>query len=109
MTRCLNLVTIAVIAATTFLSTFAHGINVELTDKDGTTHSFVLDDSVCQEIPEGITAVSGKTDAWHCLLYKTSGCPSYDEAYTSFSGTRDGTTVRTFAEFTAKSISCEEF
>ncbi|KAF9158830.1 hypothetical protein DFQ26_007189 [Actinomortierella ambigua] len=109
MTRCLNLVAIAAVAMTTFLSTFAHGLNVKLTDKDGNTYSYTLGDLDCQNIPEGITAVSGKTDAESCSLFQSSNCASSFNDFVSFSGTKAGTTVQNFEEYTAKSISCEEF
>ncbi|KAF9164051.1 hypothetical protein DFQ26_001883 [Actinomortierella ambigua] len=101
MTRCLNLVAIAAIATTTILSTFVHGLEVELTDKNGVIHKFKVDDTVCKEIPEGVTAVSGKTDAETCYLYKGSKCFSNTtEDVREFSGD----TVQEFKEITRRPV-----
>ncbi|KAF9168713.1 hypothetical protein DFQ26_002613 [Actinomortierella ambigua] len=97
MTRYLNLVAIAaIVATTTFLSTFAHGLNVDLTNKNGTTHRFVVKGPGCLEIPEGFTAVSGKTDEGTCDLYKELSCFSYEEDITTLRGAK----VKEFGEIT---------
>ncbi|KAF9167381.1 hypothetical protein DFQ26_004860, partial [Actinomortierella ambigua] len=61
MTRCLNLITIAAIATTTFLSAFAHIINTTITATNGTTYRFEIEDFYCQEIPGGISLESRPT------------------------------------------------
>ncbi|KAF9160338.1 hypothetical protein DFQ26_005652, partial [Actinomortierella ambigua] len=105
MTRCLNLVAIVAVATTTFLSTFAHGIKVELTDKDGVIHEIEVADRVCKQIPGGIIAVSGKADADTCEIYLVSDCTPTSEDYRSFGGRGTGVNFR---EVTANSIWCDE-
>ncbi|KAF9151894.1 hypothetical protein DFQ26_001089 [Actinomortierella ambigua] len=113
MTRCLNLIAIAAIATTTFLSTFALDFKVELTDKDGAIHKFKVADRVCEGIPGGIIAVLGVTDADTCYLYKTSGCDFDDKDFWTLHGgdgdtDGDGNTPEAIDKYPVNYIWCAE-
>ncbi|KAF9158829.1 hypothetical protein DFQ26_007188 [Actinomortierella ambigua] len=105
MTHRLNLLAIAAIATTTFLSTLVHGFYIELKDTNGKEERFDTPE-VCIDFSAPINVVSVKTDAYLCFLYETNDCSSkpgkvQEEVFDGkFEGDEDG--------FTVNSILCEE-
>ncbi|KAF9151488.1 hypothetical protein DFQ26_001223, partial [Actinomortierella ambigua] len=106
MTRRMTLLAIAAIATTTFMSTFAHAINVKITDKAGNSHTFENTPlNECKKFDAVIEAVGGKTDAGVCYLYESGDCSSNsEEDYVAFD--KDG--VDGQLVFKASSMRCEE-
>ncbi|KAG0269371.1 hypothetical protein DFQ27_003699 [Actinomortierella ambigua] len=73
MTRCLTLLAIAAITTTTFLSTLAHGVTLNVTDTDGVSHTYKYR-TRCEKLAKPLTIVAANHDSSLCTLFQRDNC-----------------------------------